>query len=96
MLQRSLQDEQKRQEITTQFQGTLTDIQGQIAHHSDHNAKLCQENSKLAEKLKEIITQYEIREEVPPLVDLLPPTASLVGWISDSQLFLMEFHPLAS
>ncbi|XP_048841796.1 beta-taxilin isoform X2 [Brienomyrus brachyistius] len=63
MLQRSLEDEQKRQEITAQFQSTLTDIQGQIAHHSDHNAKLCQENSKLAEKLKEIITQYEIREE---------------------------------
>nr|XP_023652945.1 beta-taxilin isoform X2 [Paramormyrops kingsleyae] len=63
MLQRSLQDEQKRQEITAQFQSTLTDIQGQIAHHSDHNAKLCQENNKLAEKLKEIITQYEIREE---------------------------------
>ncbi|MGH0141836.1 UNVERIFIED_CONTAM: hypothetical protein FKN15_029652 [Acipenser sinensis] len=63
-LQRSREDEEKRKEITTHFQNTLTDIQSQIEQHSDRNNKLCQENSNLAEKLKGILDQYEQREEL--------------------------------
>ncbi|CAI5770206.1 betabeta-taxilin [Podarcis lilfordi] len=62
-LQRAREDEEKRKEITNHFQGTLNDIQGQIEQQSERNMKLCQENSELAEKLKSIIDQYEVREE---------------------------------
>ncbi|XP_061098333.1 beta-taxilin isoform X2 [Conger conger] len=62
-LQRCREDEQKRKEITTHFQSTLTDIQSQIEQHSNRNTKLCQENGALAEKLQAIINQYEQREE---------------------------------
>ncbi|XP_048106642.1 beta-taxilin isoform X2 [Alosa alosa] len=62
-LQRCQEDEKKRKEITTHFQSTLTDIQAQIEVHSNRNNKLCQENSDLAEKLNNIIHQYEKREE---------------------------------
>ncbi len=54
----------KRKEISAHFQSTLVDIQNQIEHHSNHNNKLCQENTDLAGKLKTIIDQYERREVV--------------------------------
>ncbi|XP_067097927.1 beta-taxilin isoform X2 [Osmerus mordax] len=62
-LQRCRDDEEKRREITTHFQSTLTDIQAQIEQHSGRNTKLCQENANLADKLKSILNQYEQREE---------------------------------
>ncbi|XP_061651872.1 taxilin beta b [Phyllopteryx taeniolatus] len=61
-LQRCREDDLKRKEITTHFQGTLSDIQAQIEEHSSRNTKLCQENSALADKLKGLITQYDQRE----------------------------------
>uniref|UniRef100_A0A8D3AMH4 Taxilin beta b n=1 Tax=Scophthalmus maximus TaxID=52904 RepID=A0A8D3AMH4_SCOMX len=61
-LQRCREDDLKRKEITTHFQGTLSDIQAQIEEHSTRNTKLCQENSGLAEKLKGLISQYDQRE----------------------------------
>ncbi|XP_068608544.1 taxilin beta b [Brachionichthys hirsutus] len=61
-LQRCREDDLKRKEITTHFQGTLSDIQDQIEEHSSRNTKLCQENSGLAEKLKGLISQYDQRE----------------------------------
>ena len=63
-LQRAREEEEKRKEITSHFQTTLTDIQTQIEQQSERNMKLCQENTELAEKLKSIIDQYELREEV--------------------------------
>ncbi|XP_007944482.1 beta-taxilin [Orycteropus afer afer] len=62
-LQRARDEEEKRKEITSHFQSTLTDIQAQIEQQSERNMKLCQENTELAEKLKSIIDQYELREE---------------------------------
>ncbi|XP_066471289.1 beta-taxilin [Tiliqua scincoides] len=62
-LQRAREEEEKRKEITNHFQGTLNDIQAQIEQQSERNVKLCQENTELAEKLKSIIDQYEVREE---------------------------------
>ncbi|XP_045918276.1 taxilin beta b [Micropterus dolomieu] len=61
-LQRCREDDLKRKEITTHFQGTLSEIQAQIEEHSGRNTKLCQENSALAEKLKGLIAQYDQRE----------------------------------
>lgn len=63
-LQRCREDDLKRKEITTHFQGTLSEIQAQIEEHSSRNTKLCQENSALAEKLKGLISQYDQREAV--------------------------------
>ncbi|XP_051853818.1 beta-taxilin isoform X1 [Antechinus flavipes] len=62
-LQRAREEDEKRKEITNHFQGTLSDIQAQIEQQSERNMTLCQENTELAEKLKSIIDQYELREE---------------------------------
>ncbi|KAF3845531.1 hypothetical protein F7725_008694 [Dissostichus mawsoni] len=64
-LQRCREDDLKRKEITTHFQGTLGEIQAQIEEHSGRNTKLCEENGSLAEKLKGLITQYDQREARP-------------------------------
>ncbi|PKU27716.1 beta-taxilin [Limosa lapponica baueri] len=62
-IQRAREEEEKRKEIANHFQGTLSEIQAQIEQQGERNMKLCQENTELAEKLKSIIDQYELREE---------------------------------
>ncbi|KAI1240862.1 hypothetical protein IHE44_0009308 [Lamprotornis superbus] len=75
-IQRAREEDEKRKEITNHFQGTLSEIQAQIEQQSERNMKLCQENTELAEKLKSIIDQYELREEIPTHV--LSPKPSVV------------------
>uniref|UniRef100_A0A8B9KXJ1 Taxilin alpha n=1 Tax=Astyanax mexicanus TaxID=7994 RepID=A0A8B9KXJ1_ASTMX len=62
-VQRARQEEEKRKEVTSHFQITLNDIQAQMEQHNERNANLRQENMELAEKLKKLIEQYELREE---------------------------------
>ncbi|XP_029701961.1 gamma-taxilin [Takifugu rubripes] len=61
--QRSREYEEQRKEAMLHFQMTLSDIEVQMEQHSSHNSKLRQENMDLAEKLKKLIEQYELREE---------------------------------
>uniref|UniRef100_A0A671T7Z4 Eukaryotic translation initiation factor 3 subunit I-like n=1 Tax=Sinocyclocheilus anshuiensis TaxID=1608454 RepID=A0A671T7Z4_9TELE len=56
-------EEEKRKEVTSHFQVTLNDIQVQMEQHNERNANLRQENMELADKLKKLIEQYELREE---------------------------------
>ncbi|XP_030075490.1 alpha-taxilin [Microcaecilia unicolor] len=62
-VQRAREEEEKRKEVTSHFQVTLNDIQVQMEQHSERNSKLRQENLELAERLKKLIEQYELREE---------------------------------
>lgn len=61
--QRSREYEERRREATLHFQMTLNEIEVQMEQHNAHNTKLRQENMELAEKLKKLIEQYELREE---------------------------------
>ncbi|XP_047435896.1 gamma-taxilin isoform X2 [Mugil cephalus] len=61
--QRSREYEEQRKEAMLHFQMTLGDIEVQMEQHSSHNTKLRQENMELADKLKKLIEQYELREE---------------------------------
>lgn len=63
-MQRAREEEEKRKEVTSHFQVTLNDIQLQMEQHNERNSKLRQENMELAERLKKLIEQYELREEV--------------------------------
>jgi hypothetical protein len=62
--QRSREYDEQRKEAMQHFQLTLNDIEMQMEQHSSHNGKLRQENMELADKLKKLIEQYELREEV--------------------------------
>lgn len=63
-MQRARLEEEKRKEVTSHFQLTLSDIQVQMEQHNERNAGLRQENAELAEKLKKLYDQYKLREEV--------------------------------
>lgn len=56
--------EEERKEATAHFQMTLNEIQAQMEQHDVYNAKLRQENAELGDKLKKLIEQYALREEV--------------------------------
>ncbi|GCB61882.1 hypothetical protein scyTo_0007126 [Scyliorhinus torazame] len=62
-MQRAREEEERRKEVTAHFQMTLNEIQAQMDQHDLHNTKLRQENIELAEQLKKLIEQYELREE---------------------------------
>ncbi|PIO32872.1 hypothetical protein AB205_0015520 [Aquarana catesbeiana] len=62
-VQRAREEEEKRKEVTAHFQVTLNDIQSQMEQHNERNTKLRQENVELADRLKKLIEQYELREE---------------------------------
>ncbi|XP_032083157.1 alpha-taxilin [Thamnophis elegans] len=62
-VQRAREEEEKRKEVTSHFQVMLNDIQLQMEQHNERNSKLRQENMELAERLKKLIEQYELREE---------------------------------
>jgi myosin heavy subunit len=60
---RAKEDDEKRKEVTTKFQTTINDIQTQMNDHYQKNTALREENLELANKLKGLIEQYELREE---------------------------------
>lgn len=46
------------------LQSTISDIQAQMDDHYQKNATLREENSELTKKMKKLIEQYELREQV--------------------------------
>jgi predicted nuclease of restriction endonuclease-like RecB superfamily len=80
-VQRAREEEEKRKEVTSHFQVTLNDIQLQMEQHNERNSKLRQENMELAERLKKLIEQYELREEVRLLW-----SATMVSILSDTRI----------
>ena len=52
------------------FQSTINDIQSQMNEHYQKNTKLREENIELANKLKSLIEQYELREQVRTIFQL--------------------------
>ena len=62
-LARAREEEERRKEITSKFQTTINDIQQQMNDHYTKNTKLREENVELANKLKNLIEQYELREQ---------------------------------
>ncbi|KAK3098845.1 hypothetical protein FSP39_023637 [Pinctada imbricata] len=62
-LQRAREEDEKRKEISSKFQTTISDIQQQMTEHHERNIKLREENQELASKLKKFIEQYEVREK---------------------------------
>ncbi|CAH1798771.1 unnamed protein product [Owenia fusiformis] len=62
-LARAREEEEKRKEVTAKFQTTITDIQSQMNDHHSKNSKLREENIDLASKLKNLIEQYDLREQ---------------------------------
>ncbi|XP_033125684.1 alpha-taxilin-like [Anneissia japonica] len=62
-LQRAREEEEKRKEVSAKFQQTINEITSQMQENHARNMKLKEENLELATKLKNLVEQYERREE---------------------------------
>ncbi|XP_064445615.1 alpha-taxilin isoform X3 [Mirounga angustirostris] len=89
-VQRAREEEEKRKEVTSHFQVTLNDIQLQMEQHNERNSKLRQENMELAERLKKLIEQYELREEMTKKIKKLEKETTMYRsrWESSNKALL--------
>lgn len=62
-IQRIEDEEKKRKDISNKFQGAIDEINSQVSQNSEKNNMLIQENVQLTTKLKDLIEQYEVREQ---------------------------------
>ncbi|CAF0707688.1 unnamed protein product [Brachionus calyciflorus] len=62
-LTRIKEEEERRKEITAKFQVSIDEINKQVMENSEKNGSLIQENANLAAKLKNLLEQYELREQ---------------------------------
>jgi len=60
---RSDEEDRKRKELSQKFQSTISDITSQMADNHKRNQQLKQDNNDLAQKLKGLVEQYEVREQ---------------------------------
>jgi hypothetical protein len=80
---RAKEDEEKRKEVSNRFQTTINEIQQQMNDHYSKNTSLREENLELANKLKGLIEQYELREEH---IDKILKTKEIEGQLFDAKL----------
>ncbi|XP_061589148.1 alpha-taxilin-like [Cololabis saira] len=86
-IQRTRLEEEKRKEVASHFQVTLSDIQSQMEQHNERNASLRQENADLAEKLKKLYEQYKLREEH---IDKVVKHKDLQQQLVDAKLYQVQ------
>ncbi|XP_012944111.1 alpha-taxilin isoform X2 [Aplysia californica] len=61
-IKRAREEDERRKEISAQFQTTIGEIQTQMSDNTERNSKLRQENGELATQLQNIIKQCDARE----------------------------------
>lgn len=61
-LARLREEEERRKEVSTKFNVTLSEISNLMKENSDKNSKLRDENQDMATRLQDLIKQYESRE----------------------------------
>ncbi|BES93363.1 Myosin-like coiled-coil protein [Nesidiocoris tenuis] len=57
------EEEEKKREVATKFQSTLTELGNLLAQNNDKNAKLRDDNLDMTTKLKNVCEQYERKEQ---------------------------------
>ncbi|XP_071448941.1 beta-taxilin-like isoform X2 [Hetaerina americana] len=62
-LQKVREEEEKRKEVSTKFQGTLNEITTLMQQNIEKNSKLKEENVEMAQRFGKLVEQYEIREQ---------------------------------
>lgn len=57
------EEDRKRKELSQKFQSTINDITAQMTENHKQNQQLKQDNMDLAQKMKGLVEQYEVREQ---------------------------------
>eukprot|EP00794_Sanderia_malayensis_P000329 gene329-961_t len=60
---RADEEDRKRRDLSQKFQTTINDITTQMGENHKRNQQLKQDNTDLAQKLKGLVEQYEVREQ---------------------------------
>ncbi|XP_039706850.1 gamma-taxilin-like isoform X2 [Pteropus medius] len=79
----------KLESLCRELQRHNRTLKAQMEQHDIHNAKLQQENMELGEKLKKLIEQYSLREEVkvfPLFIQDLIITKTFLSFIANLEL----------
>ncbi|XP_070258845.1 gamma-taxilin isoform X6 [Myotis yumanensis] len=89
-MKQAREEEESRKKATSHFQFTLNEIQTQLEQHDIHNTKLRQENIELGEKLKRLIEQYTLREEMTKKIKKLEKEMIIwrTKWESNNKVLL--------
>lgn len=57
------EDDERRKETQAKFQNTLSEITALLQQNNEKNAKLRDDNISMTEKFKNVVTQYQLREQ---------------------------------
>ena len=57
------EEEERRKEVATKFQTTLSDVSALLQQNNEKNTKLREENTEMAAKLQMLCDQYTLREQ---------------------------------
>ena len=57
------EEEERRKEVATKFQTTLSEVSNLLQQNNEKNTKLREENSEMATKLQMLCDQYTLREQ---------------------------------
>lgn len=57
------EEEERRKEVATKFQTTLSEVSSLLQQNNEKNNKLREENSEMATKLQMLCDQYTLREQ---------------------------------
>lgn len=82
-IKRAREEDERRKEISAQFQTTIGEIQAQMNDNTERNTKLRQENAELAVQLQSIIKQCDLREQQ---VDKVRKQHDLENQLSEAKL----------
>ena len=62
-MSRIKEEEERRKEVATKFQTTLSEVSSLLQQNNEKNNKLRDENSEMATKLQMLCDQYTLREQ---------------------------------
>uniref|UniRef100_A0A2P2I1N1 Beta-taxilin-like n=2 Tax=Hirondellea gigas TaxID=1518452 RepID=A0A2P2I1N1_9CRUS len=62
-LARIREEEEKRRDVSTRLNNTLSDITGLMQQNTEKNSELRKENQNMASRLNDLVTQYESRQQ---------------------------------
>ena len=57
------EEEERRKEVATKFQTTLSEVSTLLQQNNDKNNKLREENGEMAQRLQMLCDQYTLREQ---------------------------------
>lgn len=86
------EEEERRKEVATKFQTTLSEVSSLLQQNNEKNNKLREENSEMAAKLQMLCDQYTLREQH---LDKLGNNSFFNSFFSSAVLFISSIPSIS-